>query len=205
MQAREAVASDATVARHWWDTMAVIGYRRDATWLDRIRLRVVPSRDDVDHRRLQTVPPHRDTWGSGIMTQINWWLPLYPLVETQHDAALARCLQASHREHQRRVELRSVQERQRRTAIRCFRLPAGAPANRSVPVLIEPGQLLGFSAAHLHAGVSDAFGAGPASASIRARCGNRTARAGRGAPNVDGAAREEMWRWFRPPSVNGER
>ena len=69
------------------------------------------------------------------------------------------------------------------------------PAQPGVPVLIEPGQLLGFSAAHLHAGTSDASG--------RTRFGVDTRSvwdpdrgSGRGAPNVDGAAQAEMWRWF---------
>lgn len=203
MQARESVATDATVAQHWWDTLAVIGYRREATWLDRIRLRVVPSRDDIDHQRLQTVPPHRDTWGSGIMAQVNWWLPLYPLAESSTMLLWPD------------VFRHPIANNSGEWSFEAFRnggengyplLPVACrrPIQPLVPVLIEPGQLLGFSAAHLHAGVSDASG--------RTRFGIDTRSvwepdrsAGRGAPNVDGAVPEEMWRWFRPPGVNGER
>lgn len=203
MQARELVATDAAVARHWWDALAVIGYRREATWLDRIRLRVVPSRSDIEHQRLQTVSPHRDTWGSGIMAQINWWLPLYPLVEGSTMLLWPD------------VFRHPIANNSGEWSFEAFRngsekdyplLPVACrhPVQPQTPVLIEPGQLLGFSAAHLHAGVSDASG--------RTRFGVDTRSvwepdrsAGRGAPNVDGAAREEMWRWFRPPSVNGER
>lgn len=203
MRARNAVATDAAVARHWWDALAVIGYRREATWLDRIRLRVVPSRGDIKHQRLQTVPPHRDTWGSGIMAQINWWLPLYPLAEGSTMLLWPDVFRhpiANNSGEWSFEAFRNASE----NGYPLLPVACRRPAQPQVPVLIEPGQLLGFSAAHLHAGVSDASG--------RTRFGVDTRSvwepdrsAGRGAPNVDGAAREEMWRWFRAPRVNGER
>ena len=203
MQARAAVATDAAVARHWWDALAVIGYQRDRTWLDQIRLRVVPSRDDIDHRRLQTVPPHRDTWGSGIMAQINWWLPLFPLAESSTmllwPDAFRQPTANNSGEWTFEAFRKATQDDYPLLPVACRR-----PVEPGVPVLIEPGQLLGFSAAHLHAGVSDASG--------RTRLGVDTRsvwapdhRASRGAPNVDGAARAQMWRWFRAPRVQGER
>lgn len=203
MQAREAVATDPAVARHWWDALAVIGYRQDATWLDQIRLRVVPSRGDIEHRRMQTVPLHRDTWGSGIMAQINWWLPLYPVADTRTmllwPDVFRRPIANTSGEWNFETFRNGSQQDYPLLPVACAR-----PANPGVPVRIEPGQLLGFSAAHLHAGTSDASG--------RTRLGVDTRSvwepdrsAGRGAPNVDGAARREMWRWFRAPRVNGER
>ena len=203
MRAREVVAQDATLARHWCATLTVIGYRRDATWLDRIRLRAVPSRSDIDHRRLQTLPPHRDTWASGIMAQINWWLPLYPLAESRTmllwpDAFRHRVANNS-AEWNFEALKNGGREDYPLLPVACAR-----PAQPGVPVLIEPGQLLAFSAAHLHAGASDA--------TDRTRFGvdSRSVwepdlSSGRGAPNVDGAARAEMWRWFRAPQAQGER
>ena len=71
---------------------------------------------------------------------------------------------------------------------------------------IAPGQLPAFSAAHLHGGVRDASG------TTRFGIDSRTVwdpdrRAGRGAPNVDCAARTEMWRWYSQPGggKTGER
>ncbi len=203
MLAREVVPRDATVAQHWRDTLTRIGYRRDATWLDRIRLRAVPSRSDIDHRRLQTLPPHRDTWASGIMAQINWWLPLYPLAEGRTmllwPDAFRRRLANNSDEWNFEAFKNGGREDYPLSPVACAR-----PAQPGVPVLIEPGQLLAFSAAHLHAGASDASG--------RTRFGvdSRSVwqpdlSSGRGAPNVDGAARAEMWRWFRAPQAQGER
>ena len=203
MQAREAVARDAAVARHWWDALAVIGHRRDATWLDRIRLRAVPSRSDVDHQRLQTMPAHRDTWGSGIMAQINWWLPLYALAESRTMLLWPDMFR------------RPIANNSGQWSFEAFRngsqddyplLPVARvrPAQPGVPVIIEPGQLLAFSAAHLHAGMSD--GSGWTRFGVDTRSVWQPDRIeGRGAPDVDGAARAEMWRWFRAPQTEGDR
>ena len=204
IQAREAVATDAAVVRHWWDALAVIGYRREARpGSTRIRLRVVPSRGDIEHQRLQQVPPHRDTWGSGIMAQINWWLPLYPLAESSTMLLWPDVFRHPIANNSGEWSFEAFRNG-RENGYPLLPVASRLPVRPRAPVLIEPGQLLGFSAAHLHAGVSDA--------SRRTRFGVDTRSvwepdhsAGRGAPNVDGAAREEMWRWFRPPRVNGER
>ena len=203
MRARKVVARDATVARHWCDTLTVIGYRPDATWLDRIRLRAVPSRGDIDHPRLQTLPPHRDTWGSGIMAQINWWLPLYPLAEGRTMLLWPDAFRQPVANNSDEWNFEAFKNGGRED-YPLLPVAHTRPTQPGVPVLIEPGQLLGFSAAHLHAGASDASG--------RTRFGvdSRSVwepdlSSGRGAPNVDGAARAEMWRWFRAPQIQGER
>lgn len=197
LQARKVVGTDAAVALHWRDTLAAIGYRAEDTWLDRIRLRAVPSRTDVDHPRLQVLPPHRDTWGSGIAAQINWWLPLFPLSDT-------RTMLVWPDAFRRPVPNDSGAwnfEAFRQGASRGYPLLPVAgepPPTPAAPVSMAPGQLLAFSAAHLHGGVSDASGF------TRFGIDTRTVwdadrRAHRGAPNVDGAAGTEMWRWYSPP------
>ena len=203
MRARDLVASDATVVRCWWDTLTVIGYHRDVTWLDQIRLRAVPSRGDIDHPRLQTLPPHRDTWGSGIMAQINWWLPLYPLAESRTMLLWPDAFRHPVTNDSDEWNFEAFKNGNRED-YPLLPVAHTRPTQPGVPVLIEPGQLLAFSAAHLHAGTSDASG--------RTRFGVDTRSvwepdrsSSRGAPNVDGAARAEMWRWFRAPRVQEER
>ena len=197
LEARKAIGQDEAVARHWHDALATVGYQPEETWLDRIRLRAVPSRSDIDHPRLQTLPPHRDTWGSGIAAQVNWWLPLYPLSDTRTmllwPAAFRRAVANDSREW-------SFDAFRRDATAHYPLLPVAGetPPGRAVPVSIAPGELLAFSAAHLHAGTSDASG--------RTRFGidsrsvwDPDRRANRGAPNVDCAARSEMWRWYSAP------
>ena len=184
------------MALHWRDTLAAVGYRAQDTWLDRIRLRAVPSRTDIDHPRLQVLPPHRDTWGSGIAAQVNWWLPLYPLSRTR----TMLLWPAAFRHPVANDSADWSFDEFRRTPADSPLLPVArvSPPVSAIPVSIAPGQLLAFSAAHLHGGVSDASGM------TRFGIDTRTVwdpdrRADRGAPNVDCAAGAEMWRWYSPP------
>ena len=195
--ARRRVVGDAAVAEHWSTTLATAGFAPNAMWLDRIRLRVVPSRLDIDHRRLQTLPPHRDTWASGIPAQVNWWLPLHPLADT-------RTMLVWPQFFRRPIPNDAGQW--------CFEAARGGgkllpsaqapPPGAPVPVRIEPGELLAFSAAHLHSGTADASGFTRFSIDTRT-VWEADRIAGRGAPNVDGPAStpdRQMWRWFTPPT-----
>ena len=42
-----------------------------STFADRLILRLQPSGDTHSGRRVRDLPPHRDTWGSNLMSQIN--------------------------------------------------------------------------------------------------------------------------------------
>ncbi len=194
--ARRRVAEDAELARLWHAVFAAFGFRSADMWMDRIRLRVVPSRRDIGHRRLQAIAPHRDTWGSGIQAQVNWWMPLYPLADTRTMLVWPELFR------------RPVPND---SADWCFEaarrggplLPTACvePPAKGLPVRIAPGELLAFSAAHLHRGITD--GSGLTRFGIDTRTVWEADRlAGRGAPNVDGpptTPARQMWRWFTPP------
>lgn len=201
VRARKAVEQDAKVDQCWRDSLAAVGHDPAACWLDRIRLRVVPSSKEMHGRVVRPLPPHRDTWGSGIMAQVNWWLPLYPL-----DARRTLLLWPS---TFRRPIANDSAGWDYEALVRGDRkdyplLPSAAetPREAALPVLIEPGSLLAFSAAHLHASTSDASGLCRFSIDTRS-VWEDDLRAGRGAPNVDGCARRANWEWFRPKPVPG--
>ena len=56
-----------------------LGLDPAATCADRLILRLQPSGDTHRGRRVRYLPPHRDTWGSNVMAQINLWGPVFPL------------------------------------------------------------------------------------------------------------------------------
>jgi ectoine hydroxylase-related dioxygenase (phytanoyl-CoA dioxygenase family) len=70
-----------------------------------------------------------------------------------------------------------------------------------VPVLIEPGDLLCFSGAHLHASRPNRTGRTRLSIDTRIVEGGDL-RAGKGPANVDGHAPRTVHEWFR--NVSGE-
>lgn len=169
-----------------------------AVWQDRLRLRVVPplaSPGHSAHRRIGALPPHRDTWGSGIAEQVNWWLPLYRV-------APGRTMLIWHTLFRRHIPNDSAtwQFERARDDRRYPLLPMAAerPQAPATPVLIGVGELLAFSAAHLHGGVAAHSGV------VRFSLDSRTVWApdsehGRGAPDMDNGARARRWGWFEPP------
>jgi hypothetical protein len=198
-QARKAVERDERANGHWLDTLAAIGYAPEDSYLDRLRLRVVPSREDLCSRVVAPLPAHRDSWGSGIMAQINWWLPLYPLGESRTMVVWPEAFRRPVANTSADWDYDALTAG---TARDYPRLPvaARAPAEPGLPVLIEPDELLAFSAAHLHASAVDASGLSRYSLDTRTVWA-RDAALGRGAPNVDGAPRRAHWEWFARPGV----
>ena len=136
------------------------------------------------------------------MAQVNWWLPLYPLHETRTMLVWPEVFRQPVANDSAGWDFEEFKRAGRGYPL----LPTADayPETPAKPVLIEPGDLLGFSAAHLHGGIRDASG--------RTRFGidSRTVWdpdrcAGRCAPDVDGSPGIEMWEWFMAPCLAGAR
>ena len=130
------------------------------------------------------------------MAQVNWWLPLYPLAKTRTMLLWPETFR------------RAVPNSSGNWSFDEFKRADGGypllpvaerhPSSPGTPVLIDPGDLLGFSAAHLHAGCRD--DSGRTRFGIDSRSVWEPDRSlGRGAPNVDGALGDQMWHWFSAP------
>ena len=193
-QARKRVQHDAGIEDAWQQTLTTLGFPSEEMQRDRLRLRVVPSRAGMRSRTSRPLEPHRDSWGSGIMAQINWWLPLYPL-------APARTMLIWPGRFDRPVDNTSAEwdydtlMRQRVSDYPLLPVARSTPPEPGEPVLIEPGELLAFSAAHLHAGIADESGITRLSLDTRT-VWRRDVEEDRGAPNVDGAPRRPHWEMF---------
>ena len=175
--------------------IAALGLDPARTYADRLILRLQPSGDTHRGRRVRDLPAHRDTWGSNVMAQINLWGPVFP-VEPGATMVIWPALFG------RPVANTSAEwdlERLRESPGRYPLLPeCRAPLDDAsgVPVLIEPGDLLCFSGAHLHASRPNRTGRTRLSIDSRIVDGGDV-RAGRGAANVDGHAPRVGWEWFR--------
>ena len=194
MESRRAVETDQEIELNWRESLGSIGYAPSETYFDRVRLRVIPSQRRTEGRIVRALPAHRDTWGSGIMAQINWWLPVHPLWRNRTmllwPDAFRRHV-ANDSEEWARQNLR--QRRDPKAAL----LPTASrrPAQAGQPLLVEPGDLVAFSAAHLHGTVTD--GSGQSRFSLDARTvWDRDLTEGRAAPNVDAAVPVPRWDWF---------
>lgn len=198
MRGRKAVEQDAEVERCWRDSLAAIGHDPAGCWLDRIKLRVVPSSTRTQGRVIRPLPPHRDTWGSGIMAQINWWLPLYPLAATRTMLLWPDLFRRPIANNSADWDYDALMQGGR-PDYPLLPVATATPDAAGLPVLAEPGSLLAFSAAHLHASTADAPGACRISVDTRSVWADDV-RGGRAAPNVDGNIRRAHWEWFSRPT-----
>jgi len=170
------------------------GGASQVSYRDALVVRVSPP-DAADYSRgFGTVPPHRDSWGSGFLSQINWWLPVYPVTE---DRTLA--IFPAHWSKKIKNDSDGWDWRKAGKDADVPLLPtASGNIDRTgeIRLLVEPGTLVAFSAAHLHASVSNS------TIFARFSCEIRTLslddlQQGRGAPNIDGGAVTPAFNWFR--------
>ena len=208
-------ASDEAVGL-WRQALAQVGVEAErsapteTTLWDRARLRIVPSGDRLDDvssplhgcgKYSSTLPLHRDTWGSQLAAQCNWWAPLLPLdarrtlalhpryfdrplppaAVTQWDyAELRRCRKAGEAYPQLPYLNRDALDAAERAAVDAAAQPLSE---------VHPGDLVVFSGAHLHGSVLNTTGVPRVSTEVRTIHVADWA-AGIGAPVVDGPAVE---------------
>jgi len=182
--------------------LAHVGVDMSRAYWDWLQLRVLPHGDAHASRRTARLDVHRDTWSSNVYAQTNWWTPIYPITAGRTIAFYPAYWTGKLQNTSASWDLEDIRMRQK----------GGASAAASVPVVpapsepvdttaelriaLEPGDLLCFSGAHLHAGVPNHTGVARFSVEVRTVDADDVAR-GRGVPNVDGAAPRVALEWFR--------
>jgi hypothetical protein len=153
----------------WQQVFAAVGLDPSLTARDRLHLRFQPHRERSDAvsrgRTISTIAFHRDTWGSNLYAQTNWWAPVYeitegrtfaiypflwntPLANTSASFNLEEILRRSHSEGRNSVD-----------AVEAIpHLSEPIPLSLGIPVVTPPGSVIAFSGAHAHAGVPNSTG-----------------------------------------------
>lgn len=189
----------------WASIIEQVGLSRDALAGDRLYARVQTHDADAPSRDLVTAPLgfHRDTWGSNLYAQVNWWAPVYPVTAERTMELFPALWDQPLRNSSPDFDLPAVIARNRTTGAPHADVDSVIPhlidqvdPRLGQPVVIEPGELLAFSGAHAHRSVPNVTGV------TRLSIETRTlwipdVLAGRGATNLDGAARWCAPGWFR--------
>ncbi|MCY1503037.1 hypothetical protein D9M68_371500 [compost metagenome] len=196
-QCQQEFATSPEVRRVWRELLEGLGFDAGFVACDRLHLRFQPhqepGRSAPRARTTATIAFHRDTWGSNLYGQTNWWAPIYPVSAERtfaiypqlwHKAVpntsagfdMQAILQRSHRDGRNSVD-----------ADEAIPHLIGPPEEEGVPVLLEPGELIAFSGAHAHAGVGNGSGLTRISFETRTLLIQDLVD-GLGAPNVDGYA-----------------
>jgi len=192
---RRAFMQDAEVRATFHSLIQSLGLDPAATCADRLILRLQPSGDTHRGRRVRDLPPHRDTWGSNVMAQINLWGPVFPVEPGATMVIWPTLFGRPVPNTSADWDLEQLREARGRYPLlpECKAALDGVP---EIPVLIEPGDLLGFSGAHLHASRPNRTGRTRLSLDTRI-VAEGDIRTGHGAANVDGHAPRVVHEWFR--------
>jgi hypothetical protein len=190
------------VKRLWRVMFEAVGLDPGDTARDRLMLRFQvhsePGSNQPWSRSTATVGFHRDSWGTNLSAQVNWWGPVWPITAGRTFAIHPRLWDVPIPNDSADFDLADVMERLRRAP---ESLGSGQLAPRpvysvdpegGVPVVLEPGDIIAFSSAQAHVGVPNHTGLTRISLETRT-VSISDVRARRGAPHVDGQAR-----WVAP-------
>ena len=178
---KEARAKDLFLA-----ALGHVGVDLRRTFWDWLYLRVSPHGEQYSGRRIARLGFHRDTWSSNAYGQTNWWTPIYPISPGRTIAFYGEYWEKPLKNTSADWDLEEI--RSGGSSALLVPEPSDPVDTASeLRLVIEPGDLLCFSGAHLHASVPNSTGVARFSVEVR------TVDAGdvaddRGVPNVDGEA-----------------
>src|SRR6266478_2597340 len=164
------------------------------TYFDVPRMRSSTSDDYLTAGIAYAFHPHRDTWYSAPMCQINWWLPIYPIVPENAMAFHPRYWSQAVRNGSVEYNYAEWNRTSRQNAAQFIKQDTRKQPKPEEPmeldpqirVLAPPGGVLLFSAAQMHSSVPNNSGKTRFSIDFRTVNVDDVA-ARRGAPNVDSA------------------
>jgi hypothetical protein len=195
---------DSGIERLLHSALEQVGVVAARTYWDSLYLRIVPP---AAKRQIGTIGFHRDTWSSNVLQQTNWWLTLRPLSAERTIAFYPHYWSKPIANTSANWNLDAFRQRRRRgepTDDLPIVPEPSEPVNTDseLRMVIEPGDLLCFSGAHLHASVPNT--SGETRCSVELRTVNRDDfYQGRGAPDLDGRAPVTPLDWFHS-MVDGE-
>ena len=194
---RDRFARDPRVKELVCAALETVGADLAETFWDRLYLRMqAPDRSGDSSG--QTLAPHRDTWSSNVYQQTNWWTPIRPVSEERTIAFFPAYWLVPIGNTSADWDLDEVRVRRKAgdTAVEMVpELTEPVDPSSELRIVIEPGDLLCFSGAHLHASVPNT--SDRARVSLEIRTVNAADMKRKGALNIDGQAPRVPLNWFR--------
>lgn len=174
------------------DVIAELGCDTDETYIDVPRLRMVTSDGYLTSGVGYAHHPHRDTWYSAPMAQLNWWLPIYEIESSSSMAFHPRYYDEPVRNGSREFNYYDWNAVGRKDAAKQIKGDTrkqpkpeqDVELDPQIRIVCEPGGIVLFSAAHLHSTVPNISGRARYSIDFRTvHAGDL--REGVAAPNID--------------------
>lgn len=187
----------------FFEVLIECGVDTQQCYYDHFPLRVVPFASQHQGAQRAAIGHHRDTWGSNINSQQNWWAPIFELTcertiaiyPDYWDKPLANTTASWSFTDFLAARNKTANER----AVNYPSAPTPTTAvdeSAVVKLVIAPGDVLNFASAQLHASVPNTTDATRFSVEMRT-VNHQDMIASRAAPNVDNAGQKPMYQWFK--------
>ncbi|MBE9398235.1 hypothetical protein IOQ59_13315 [Pontibacterium sp. N1Y112] len=177
-------------------------------YADSLFLRCVPPIPNVTNLTRGKIGVHRDTWGSNIQQQINWWSSVYSLTEANTIVFYPKYWQTpvsndtDNWSYEAFCAARTTAMLSDRPS--CIEYPYAPSATQelqssdAVSVVVNPGDILCFSSAHLHASTPDPEKYSRFNIELRSFTGRDVRDENDSEPrNIDNAQVDPKYEWFK--------
>ncbi len=181
--------------------LAAIGVDLDNTYYDHFPLRAVPPDTIKNPLQRAKVPPHRDTWGSSIYQQLNWWAPLSPAINN----GIGFYPEYWNKHTDNTTAEWSFDQflalRKNTPKDKAVNYPTGprlthALNTKAASIATQPGDIIVFSSAHLHASLDNNTDLLRLSIEMRT-VDQRDRENQRAAINSDNQSTKPLLHWFK--------
>ena len=138
----------------FYEFLNTINFLQGESYWDKFVVRVAPAQNKFGYREASRIGVHRDTWGTNIHQQINWWAPISSIEETNTMIFFPDYFNMPVKNSTGSWDLNVYLENRRKGDFSYPSAPQlleNLPKNvRILPVTIKPGEILCFSGSHLH-------------------------------------------------------
>lgn len=184
-----------------------IGFNQGKTYWDKFVVRIAPASDKFKPRENSRIGIHRDTWGTNIHQQINWWAPINDLDVKNTLIFYPDYFSKKIRNSTASWDLNVYLEKRKQND---FSYPSApelleslATDIKTLPVTIEPGEILCFSGSHLHSSTKEKSLKTRFSYEIRTVCMDDI-ESNIQAPNIDCDLKWQFPKIFRHVETNSQ-
>ena len=184
-----------------------IGFNQGKTYWDKFVVRIAPASDKFKPRENSRIGIHRDTWGTNIHQQINWWAPINDLDVKNTLIFYPDYFSKKVRNSTASWDLNVYLEKRKQND---FSYPSApelleslATDIKTLPITIEPGEILCFSGSHLHSSTKEKSLKTRFSYEIRTVCMDDI-ESNMQAPNIDCDLKWQFPKIFRHVETNSQ-
>jgi len=184
-----------------------IGFNQGKTYWDKFVVRIAPASDKFKPRENSRIGIHRDTWGTNIHQQINWWAPINDLDVKNTLIFYPDYFSKKVRNSTASWDLNVYLEKRKQND---FSYPSApelleslATDIKTLPITIEPGEILCFSGSHLHSSTKEKSLKTRFSYEIRTVCMDDI-ESNMQAPNIDCNLKWQFPKIFRHVETNSQ-